>query len=376
MKFTLDKEALTHALDRADRVVEKRHSVPILGNLLLRAAGKHLHITGTDLDAAITTRARAEISRPGETTLPAKTLIDFAKKLPAGQKVTLEQADGEPRIALRAGRTRLHLPTIAPADFPAFTGAEPLATFELPSSQMVAAIERVAFAISTEETRYYLNGIYFHIAPGEGGPQLTAVATDGHRLGLQTLPTPEGAASLPPVIIPRKAVETMARLLRPLDDEAARLAISKTHLTLTAGVTEFSTKLIDGTYPDYTRVIPPGGERTAVIDAVELAAAVDRVITVSAERARAVKFSFGEPAPQTLTLTVANPDSGDATDTLDIAYEGEPLQIGFNGRYVLDIISALQAKRVRFTLTDAGSPALITPEGREDGRAVLMPMRV
>ncbi|MGQ3671216.1 DNA polymerase III subunit beta [Xanthobacter sp. TB0136] len=197
MKLTLEKDALTHALARAERVVEKRNSIPILGNLLIRAQGDHLFVTGTDLDSAITTRAQAEVAQPGETTLPAGTLIDFAKKLPTGQKVTLEQTGDDPRIALRAGRTRLHLPTIPPADFPTFTGAEPLASFELPASQMVAAIERVAFAISTEETRYYLNGIYFHIAEGEKGSRLTAVATDGHRLGLHALTIPEGAASLP-----------------------------------------------------------------------------------------------------------------------------------------------------------------------------------
>ncbi|WP_323011083.1 DNA polymerase III subunit beta [Paracoccus sp. (in: a-proteobacteria)] len=376
MKLTLTKEALTHALDRASRVVERRNTVPVLANVLLRTDGEHLCVTATDLDSVITTRAQAKIEHAGETTVHAHTLSDFVKKLPASQVVTLEQPAGEPRVILRAGRTRLNLPTISPAEFPVFDVGDPQSAFQLPASRLATAIERVSFAISTEETRYYLNGIYLDPVETEDGPALTAVATDGHRLGLQKMLAPEGAQYLKPIIIPRKAVDTITKILKPLDDEPAGLAISAHLLTLTAGSTVYSTKLIDGTYPDYTRVIPSGGDQKATLTAAALSAAVDRVITVAGERSKAVKFSFGEPTRETLTLTVTNPDSGDATDTVDIAYEGEPMQIGFNGRYVLDILGALQAESLLITLSDAGSPALITPVGRDDTRAVLMPMRV
>lgn len=372
MKLTLPRDALISALDRAGKVVERRNSIPILGNVLVRATGASLALTGTDLDMMVTTHVPADVSEDGETTLPAHTLGDFVRKLPTGVMVSLETA-AEGRLTLRAGRSRVTLPTLDPADFPEMAGGDLPTHFSLPASALAGLMDRVAFAISNEETRYYLNGIHFHIAEGEDGPMLRAVATDGHRLGLAELAAPEGAGTLPAIILPRKAVTEIARLLKPLGEEKVGLAVGPTKLQMSAGATILTTKLIDGTFPDYLRVIPTGNDKVATLDSAALAAAVERVTTVSSERARAVKFSF--EAGQ-LRLLVTAPDMGDAADEMDVDYAAAPLTIGFNGAYVADILKAVPGDRALFALNGTGDPCLITAEGDTSCRFVLMPMRV
>ena len=373
MKLTLTRAALLSALDRAGRVVERKNSIPILSNLLLRTQGLALVATGTDLDMEVTTRADAEVSAPGETTVPATMLGDFVRRLPADASVTLDEEPGKGRLTVRAGRSRATLNTLPPADFPSFSAGEFAARFSLPANTLLRMIERVSFAISSEETRYYLNGIHLHLADGEDGPMLRAVATDGHRLALQEIVAPEGAQGMPAIILPRKAVSEITRLAKVLNEEPVQIAVSATKIQMTAGVTTLTSKLIDGTFPDYLRVIPQGNGKLATIDHAALAAAVERVGAISTDRGRAVKFSFQSGS---LGLSVRNADTGDATDDLDIAYEAEPLEIGFNGSYVLDVLKVLPGAQARMALADPGSPTLITADGHPDFRAVLMPMRV
>ncbi|WP_454919259.1 DNA polymerase III subunit beta [Xanthobacter sediminis] len=374
MHLTLSRDALLSALDRAGRVVERKHTIPILSNVLLRARDGHLVVTGTDLDMEVTTRADADVGAPGETTLPATLLGDFVKRLPSAAQVIMEQKAGEPRLTVRSGRSRATLNTLSPADFPVFSAGAFPASFSLPAKVLLRMIERVSFAISTEETRYYLNGIYLHLAVNDDGPTLRAVTTDGHRLALQEIMAPEGSATaLPGVIVPRKAVAEIARLAKVLDEEPVQLAVSLTKIQMTAGVTTLASKLIDGTFPDYARVIPQTNEKMAVIEQSALAAAVERVGAISTNRGHAVKFSFQSGA---LGVSVRNVDTGDATDDLDISYEAEPLEIGFNGSYVLDLLKALPGTTMQMALADPGSPALITAEGHPECRFVLMPMRV
>jgi len=370
MKITVNKDDLLPALTRAVRLVERRNTIPILANVLLKAVGDRLTVTATDLDMQATATLPAEVTEPGEMTAPAHTLGDFVKKLEAGS-VTIAEADG--KASIRSGRSRASLNTLPPSDFPDLALGDFSHGFDLSSDALARMIARVSFAISTEETRYYLNGIYLHQVQADDGPALRMVATDGHRLALDQVLAPEGSAGIPGIILPRKAVTEIEKLVGGLKDARVRLDVSPTKLRLTVGDTVFATKLIDGTFPDYSRVIPVGNDKMASLDKAELAAAVDRVSTVSSERGRAVKASLSKDR---LTLSVSNPDSGDAAEDLEAEYDTDPFEIGFNSRYVLDILSAFPASKVRIALADAGSPALFTVAGAPAPAFVLMPMRV
>ncbi|MFG1332065.1 DNA polymerase III subunit beta [Xanthobacter autotrophicus] len=374
MKLTIPRDALLSAIERAGRVVEKRNTIPILSNVLLKARDAAISITGTDLDMEVRSTAAAEVAAPGAVTVPAATLSAFVRKLPEGAQVQLEaQSD---RVLIKSGRSRVTLNTMPDGDFPELAAGDFPNTFDLHAVTLATIIERVSFAISSEETRYYLNGIYLHV-PAESdadGPHLRAVATDGHRLASNQVLAPEGTAGMAGIILPRKAVAEIGRLLKPLGEEKVTLAVSTTKLRLTAGVTTLTTKLIDGTFPDYSRVIPAGNDRLATMETAAIAASVNRVTTVTSDRGNAVKFTFA--AGQPLTLSVRETGSGDAADEVDVNFEGAPLEIGFNGRYVLDILAAMPGKRLRLALGDPGSPALFTPEGDDTSLFVLMPMRV
>lgn len=369
MKITVNKDDLLPALQRAVRLVERRNTIPILANVKLEAEGNTLTITATDLDMQATSTLPADVATPGEMTAPAHTLGDFVKKLEAGA-VTITEEGG--KASIRGGRSRASLNTLSPADFPDLAVDEFSHAFDLAADVLADMFARVQFAISTEETRYYLNGIYLHEAQTGAGTMLRAVATDGHRLALAQVPSP-GNGTMPGIILPRKAVSEIDKLVAGLKDANVRLEVSATKLRLAAGGTVLATKLIDGTFPDYTRVIPAGNDRFASLDKAALAAAVDRVSTLSSDRGRGAKLALSEGR---LQISVTNPDSGNATEDLEADFGGEPLEIGFNSRYVLDILSAFPAARVRIALADAGSPALFTIDGAPAPAFVLMPMRV
>lgn len=399
MKLTISRDALAAALDRVSRVVETRNTIPILSNVRLvarppeqaaQAAAANggtkngtIAVTGTDLDMEAISTAEAEVVAPGETTLPAKMASDFVRKLPAGAKVELADDGERGKLTIKSGRSRISVNTLPSGDFPDLSAGAFSNSFALPASALLNMLDRVSFAISSEETRYYLNGIYLHVVdaggtaagqPGAPGMMLRAVATDGHRLAQHQVLAPQGTDGMAGVIVPRKAVGEIARLLKPLSEESVRLEVSPTKLRLTAGVTTLTTKLIDGTFPDYGRVIPSGNDKVAALDKEALGEAVGRVSTVSNERGRAVKFSFSGDG---LTLTVQNPDMGNATDELEAAYDAEPLDIGFNGNYVAEILAAVPGARVQMAMADAGAPCLITAEADGAGYLfVLMPMRV
>jgi len=377
MKLTLERASLLKALGRAVRAVERRNTIPILANVLLRAEGDTATIIATDLDIQISvTIDGAKVDAPGETTLPGHTLHEIVRKLPDGAQVLIED-DGQGQTTLKAGRSRFKLQSLPSSEFPDLAKVEHGFSFQLRDTDLAAAIGRVSFAISTEETRYYLNGIYFHLHAGDDGPALRMVATDGHRLSLASILAPERSTGMPGVIIPRKAVAEIERLAGEGDGADIEIEVSAHKMAVAAGGTRIVTKLIDGTFPDYGRVIPQGGKITAQMQAIELAAAVDRVGTMSPEKGRAIKCDF---ADVTLTVSVANPDAGDASDEVSATIDGEGeggFTIGFNGRYVLDMLAAMKAKGpVAFTLTDPGSPAVVRDPDAPDALCVLMPMRV
>ena len=275
-------------------------------------------------------------------------------------------------LSIRAGRSRFTLQTLPESDFPDLAAGEMSHSFKLAAADLKRLIDKTQFAISTEETRYYLNGIYLHAAGDAKAPTLRAVATDGHRLAQCELPLPEGAAGMPGVIVPRKTVNEVQRLIENGEGEVA-IELSASKIRFTIGDVVLTSKLIDGTFPDYARVIPLNNDKILTVDKKDFEAAVDRVSTVASERGRAVKLSISGGK---LVLSVTNPDSGSATEEIEVDYESDPLDIGFNSRYLLDIAAQIEGEVAVLKLADPGSPTLIQDKDSKGALYVLMPMRV
>ncbi len=328
MKVTVERAQLLRSLGHVHRVVERRNTIPILANVLIRADEAKLALKATDLDLEVIETIPAEVGPAGATTVPAHMFYDIVRKLPEGTQILLEASGDRASLALRAGRSRFSLQTLPESDFPDLAAGEMTHKFALAAKDLKRLIDKTQFAISTEETRYYLNGIYLHTAGNGQSTALRAVATDGHRLAQIDLPTPQGAMGMPGIIVPRKTVGEVLRLIEDGEAEVG-IELSPTKIRFTLGEMVLTSKLIDGTFPDYARVIPVGNDKKLTIDKADFAAAVDRVSTVSSERGRAVKLAL---SGSKLVLSVTNPDSGSATEELEVEYDAEPLDIGFNSR--------------------------------------------
>ena len=372
MKVTVERAALLRSLGHVHRVVERRNTIPILANVLIRAENAKLAVKATDLDLEVIETIPAEAAGPGATTVPAHMIYDIVRKLPEGAQVVLDASGDRGSLTIRAGRAQFSLQTLPESDFPDLAAGDMTHKFTLAAKDLKRLIDKTQFAISTEETRYYLNGIYLHVAGPAKSQTLRAVATDGHRLAQTDLAVPAGAAGMPGIIVPRKTVGEVQRLIEDLDAEIS-IELSQTKIRFTIGDVVLTSKLIDGTFPDYGRVIPAGNDKTLMVDKPEFAAAVDRVSTVSSERGRAVKLAVSAGK---LVLTVTNPDSGSATEELEVEYDSDPLDIGFNSRYLLDIAAQLDGETAVLRLADPGSPTLIQDKDAKGTLYVLMPMRV
>jgi DNA polymerase-3 subunit beta len=372
MKVTIERAELLKSLGHAHRVVERRNTIPILANVLIRAEKSALSLKATDLDLEVIESISAEVGPAGSTTVPAHMFYDIVRKLPEGSQVALESSSDRAVLAVRAGRSRFTLQTLPESDFPDLAAGDMTHKFTLPGADLKRLIDKTQFAISTEETRYYLNGIYLHVAGSGKSQTLRAVATDGHRLAQTDLPLPAGASGMPGVIVPRKTVTEVQRLI---EDNAAEVTVelSSAKIRFSIGNVVLTSKLIDGTFPDYQRVIPTGNDKELVIDKKDFEAAVDRVSTVSSERGRAVKLSLSGGK---LILSVTNPDSGSATEEIEVEYDADPIDIGFNSRYLLDIAGQLDGEVAVLRLADPGSPTLIQDKDAKGALYVLMPMRV
>ena len=371
MRLTIERSALLKALNHVQSVVERRNTIPILSNVLVSAQGDSLKLTATDLDIEISESAPAEVERGGQTTAPANYLYDFVRKLPDGSAVKLDVSGDDPRLFISAGKSRLHLPILPAGDFPSMPSDGFETRFEVEPTELSRLIDKTRFAISTEETRYYLNGIFFH-AVDQDGAKLRAVATDGHRLALADANAPKGAQGMPGVIVPRKTINELKRLL---DDAAdmVEIAVSPQKIRFALGDAVLTSKLIDGSFPEYARVIPKNKAKKLKIDNKSFREAVDRVSTVSAERSRSVRLALEKDK---VTLTVNNPDAGVATEDLAADYRDDSMEIGFNARYLLDVADQIEGSEAVFELADSGSPTLVRDEADENAIYVLMPLRV
>jgi DNA polymerase-3 subunit beta len=372
MRVTVERAALLKALGHVHRVVERRNTIPILSNILLRADEGSLRLKATDLDIEVTETIPADITEAGSTTVPAYMIYDIVRKLPDGAQVSLEMSPDMGQMQIRSGRSRFMLQALPESDFPDLAAGDLPHRFTLPASDLKRLIEKTQFAISTEETRYYLNGIYLHTLDAGGAIVMRAVATDGHRLARVEIPAPNGSEGMPGVIVPRKAVAEIVKLVED-GSENVTVELSSAKVRLTFDGVVLTSKLIDGTFPDYQRVIPAGNDKVLVVERGDFSKAVDRVSTISSERGRAVKLALND---RRLTLTVNNPDSGSATEELEVDYEAAPIDIGFNARYLLDIAAQLDGDTALFKLADPGSPTIIQDREGASALYVLMPMRV
>jgi DNA polymerase-3 subunit beta len=372
MKVTVERAELLKSLGHVHRVVERRNTIPILANVLIRAEKSKLSLKATDLDLEVIDAVAAEVGPGGSTTVPAHMFYEIVRKLPEGSQIILEASGDRAVLAIRAGRSRFTLQTLPENDFPDLAAGEMTHHFSLPAADLKRLINKTQFAISTEETRYYLNGIYLHTAGTAKSAMLRAVATDGHRLAQVELPLPDGAAGMPGIIIPRKTVGEVQRLIEDAEAEVV-IDLSQGKIRFAIGDVVLTSKLIDGTFPDYARVIPVGNDKQLVVDKKDFEASVDRVSTVSSERGRAVKLSI---TGGKLTLSVTNPDSGSATEEIEVEYDSDPIDIGFNSRYLLDIAAQIEGEVAVLKLADPGSPTLIQDRDSAGALYVLMPMRV
>ena len=359
------------SLGHVQNVVERRNTIPILSNVKMAGMDGVLSLNATDMDLDIAESVAAEIAVAGETTAPAHTLYDIVRKLPEGSQVELETSEDN-SLTLRAGRSRFTLSCLPTADFPVMAGGELPQEFRLSAGELRALIDRTKFAISTEETRYYLNGIYLHVAEREGVDVLRAVATDGHRLASVEVPLPEGASGMPGVILPRKTVTELRKLIDEIGDDVT-IALSETKIRFSFDDAVMSSKLIDGTFPDYARVIPSDNDKILDVQCKPFAEAVDRVSAISTEKSRAVKLAVGG---NNLVLSANSPDNGSASEEIEVAYAAEAIEIGFNSRYLLDITQQIEGDTAQFVMSDSASPTIVREVGDTSALYVLMPMRV
>lgn len=372
MKLTIERATLLKALAHVQSVVERRNTIPILANVMLQAADGVLTCTATDMDLAINERVAADVTQSGNTTAPAHTLYDIVRKLPEGAQVELA-VDGEAgQLVVRSGRAKFSLSVLPTEDFPGMSGGDMPFTFSFPAEELRRLIDRTRFAISTEETRYYLNGIFLHATASNELNALRAVATDGHRLARVEVPLPEGAASMPGVIVPRKTVAELRKLADETTD-SIEIELGETRIRFSFDGVVLTSKLIDGTFPDYEVVIPKDNDKILQVNCREFAAAVDRVSTISTEKSRAIKLSL---ASGVLTLSAFSAENGAATEELEVAYDDTSMEIGFNSRYLLDITQQIEGDDARLTLSDPASPTVVSDGANDSALYVLMPMRV
>jgi DNA polymerase-3 subunit beta len=372
MKLSIERGTLLKAVAQAQSVVERRNTIPILANVLIEAEGASVQFRATDLDIEVVDKAAAQVERAGATTVSAVMLHEIVRKLPDGALVTLSEDAASGRLAVQAGRSHFNLATLPKEDFPVMASAEYASNFSAPAAVLRRLFDKSKFAISTEETRYYLNGVYMHVAEGEDGSVLRCVATDGHRLARIDAELPEGATGMPGVIVPRKTVGELRKLLED-DDMQIAVSVSETKVRFATPDITLTSKVIDGTFPDYTRVIPQGNSRRMEVDAAEFARAVDRVATVSSERSRAVKLAIDEDR---LVLSVNAPDSGAAEEELAVGYGDEHLEIGFNAKYLVEIASQVDRENAVFLFNSSGDPTLMREGSDTSAVYVVMPMRV
>ncbi len=372
--FTIDRSLLIKALGHVQSVVEKRNTIAILSNVKIEASEGEVRLTATDMDIAITEKLAAEVQTEGALTVPAHTLYDIVRKLPDGSQVSVKgDAENKGKVEISSGQCNFSLSCLPTTEFPVMDQGDASHSFELASSELLSLIEKTKFAISTEETRYYLNGIFLHSKQSEDGENvLISVATDGHRLAKVQLEAPEGSEGMPGIIVPRKTVAELTKLLSETESNI-EISLSETKICFVCGNAVLLSKLIDGTFPDYEKVIPSGNDKVMTVNAQNFSKAVDRVSTISFEKTKAIKLALTK---NSLTLSAANEDNGTANEEIEVVYNSAAIEIGFNSRYVLEMMAGIEGSEAEFVFADGNAPVVVKDAGNGRVLYVIMPMRI
>lgn len=367
MHFTIQREALLKPLQLVAGVVERRQTLPVLSNVLLVVEGQQLSLTGTDLEVELVGRVTLEDSaEPGEITVPARKLMDICKSLPSDALIDVRV--DEQKLVVKAGRSRFTLSTLPANDFPTVEEGPGSLTFNLVQSKLRRLIERTSFAMAQQDVRYYLNGMLIEVQTGV----LRAVATDGHRLAMCSMDAAIEQTEKHQVIVPRKGILELARLLTEQDGEVA-IVLGQNHIRATTGEFTFTSKLVDGKFPDYERVLPRGGDKLVVGDRQALREAFSRTAILSNEKYRGIRLQL---ASGLLKIQANNPEQEEAEEEVVVDYNGGSLEIGFNVSYLLDVLGVMTTEQVRLILSDSNSSALVQEAGNDDSSYVVMPMRL
>jgi len=366
MKFSTQREVLLQPLSQVIGVVERRQTLPVLANFLISALGNRLSVTGTDMEVELVASVKADISREGDTTVPARKLVDIVRMLPEGAKISINL--DEDRLILTSGRSRYTLSTLPASEFPATDQVETLETVEIQEAALKRLLDKTSFAMANQDVRYYLNGLLFEFQDS----CLKTVATDGHRLAICELEEDLGVTQNRQLIVPRKGVLELSRMLSD-SDEMVELALGKNHIRLVKGSTIFTSKLIDGRFPDYGAVIPLGTDRHIILDRDNFTHALQRAAILSNEKYRGVRL---EAAGNSIKIIAHNPQHEEAVEELEAELNFDKVSIGFNVTYLLDALTALDADAITLKLKDANSSCLITVKGDSSNRHVVMPLKL
>ena len=375
MEFKINSTDLLKALSHIHGIVEVRHTLPILSNIILEAKDDKLILSSTNLDIYCSDKIKAEVLQSGEVSVSAVTFFEIIKRLPSGSEVLMTMEEGENEIRLTCGRSKFNLSTLKTDDFPIISDSDLSTNFVLSADELIRIIDKTKFAVSNEETRYYLNGIFLHKAERNSIQFLRAVATDGHRLAQYDIPLPQGAEDITGIIIPKKTIYELRKVLDDANGDVS-VSLNENKIKFSFNDLKVVSKVIDGTFPDYTKVIPQKNDKNFKTNNNDLKNAIDRVSAVAANeesKSKAIKFCIEN---NSLSLSVESQSKGSANEMIDVNYSGDKVDIGFNSKYIIDICNEVDGDEISISLSDSISPAIILDKTDENLFFVLMPMRI
>ena len=375
MEFKINSTDLLKALSHIHGIVEVRHTLPILSNIILEAKDDKLILSSTYLDIYCSDKIKAEVLQSGEVSVSAVTFFEIIKRLPSGSEVLMIMEEGENEIRLTCGRSKFNLSTLKTDDFPIISDNDLSTNFVLSADELIRIIDKTKFAVSNEETRYYLNGIFLHKAERNSIQFLRAVATDGHRLAQYDIPLPQGAEDITGIIIPKKTIYELRKVLDDANGDVS-VSLNENKIKFSFNDLKVVSKVIDGTFPDYTKVIPQKNDKNFKTNNSDLKNAIDRVSAVAANeesKSKAIKFCIEN---NSLSLSVESQSKGSANEMIDVNYSGDKVDIGFNSKYIIDICNEVDGDEISISLSDSISPAIILDKTDENLFFVLMPMRI
>ncbi len=375
MEFKINSTDLLKALSHIHGIVEVRHTLPILSNIILEAKDDKLILSSTNLDIYCSDKIKAEVLKSGEVSVSAATFFEIIKRLPTGSEVLMIMEEGENEIRLTCGRSKFNLSTLKTDDFPIISDNDLSTNFVLSADELIRIIDKTKFAVSNEETRYYLNGIFLHKAERNSIQFLRAVATDGHRLAQYDIPLPQGAEDITGIIIPKKTIYELRKVLDDANGDVS-VSLNENKIKFSFNDLKVVSKVIDGTFPDYTKVIPQKNDKNFKTNNSDLKNAIDRVSAVAANeesKSKAIKFCIEN---NSLSLSVESQSKGSANEMIDVNYSGDKVDIGFNSKYIIDICNEVDGDEISISLSDSISPAIILDKTDENLFFVLMPMRI